>query len=151
VLAVVGLATGMVLLARKQAELERQRDEARQAVDDMYTDVATQWLAQQAALEPMQQKFLQKALGYYERFAGDSSTDPKVRLKTAAAYRRIADIQEKLGHSGEAKAACRRARRILEGLSTDAPSDPQYQYELAMSEDTLGRLGRPDHTRRQSR
>jgi uncharacterized protein HemX len=64
VLAVVGLASGMVLLARKQAELERKRDEARQAVDDMYTDVAQEWLAQQAALQPTQQKFLLKALNY---------------------------------------------------------------------------------------
>ena len=39
-LAVVTLATSTVLIARQQREAERQRDEARQAVDDMYTDVA---------------------------------------------------------------------------------------------------------------
>ena len=104
VLALFGLATGMVLLARKQTELQRQRDEARQAVDDMYTDVAAQWLGQKAALEPLQRRFLQKALDYYQRFAGEESTDPKVRLKTALAYERLGLIQEKLGRYPEAQA-----------------------------------------------
>jgi serine/threonine protein kinase len=54
-----------ILARRARAEALAQRDEARQAVDDMYTDVAQEWLAQQAALEPMQEKFLQKALDYY--------------------------------------------------------------------------------------
>ena len=75
---------------KAEADAIAQRDEARQAVDDMYTDVAEQWLEQQAALEPMQQKFLQKALDYYQRFAGETSTDPSVRLKTAEAYDRVA-------------------------------------------------------------
>ena len=65
VLAVVTLATSTVVIARKQREVEKQRDEARQAVDDMYTDVAEEWLAQQAALEPLQRKFLEKTLDYY--------------------------------------------------------------------------------------
>ena len=43
------------------------------------------------------EKFLQKALGYYERFAGQASADAKVRLKMAQASRRIA------GNSGEAR------------------------------------------------
>ena len=35
-------------------------------------------------LEPVQRTFLQKALDYYQRFAGEQSTDPKVRFKTGA-------------------------------------------------------------------
>ncbi len=115
-LAVVTLATSTVLIVRQQRDVEKQRDEARQAVDDMYTDVASQWLEQQATLEPMQRKFLQKAVDYYQRFAGDKSTNPKVRLKSAQAHHRVGIIQEKLGRHTESEAAYRRALDILEKL-----------------------------------
>ena len=139
-LAVVTLSTSIVLIARQQREAERQRDEARQAVDDMYTDVAEQWLAQQAALEPVQRTFLQKALAYYQRFAGEQSTDQKVRLNTAVAYRRVGEIERKLGDSNGSEAADRRALAIIEKLAADLPSVPQYQSELAKSHGSLGVL-----------
>jgi len=140
VLAVVGMAVGMVLLARKQAELERQRDAARQAVDDMYTDVAEQWLVRQPALEPVQRAFLQKALGYYQRFAGEQSTDPSVRFNTAQAFHRVGIIQQKLSRFGEAEAAYRQELVILEKLAADSPSVPQYRSGLAVNLRELGGL-----------
>ena len=88
----------------------------------------------------MQQKFLQKALNYYQKFAGDTSTDANVRLKTAVANRRVAEIQEKLGHYSEAESACRRATTILERLAAERPSYPQYECEFANIENTLARL-----------
>jgi serine/threonine protein kinase/tetratricopeptide (TPR) repeat protein len=129
-----------IVARRARAEALVQRDEARQAVDDMYTDVAEQWLSQQAALEPTQRKFLQKALDYYRTFAGDTSTDAKTRLKTAEAYRRVAEIQEKLGNYSDAKSACGRATKILEKLVADGPFSPQCECELATCERTLARL-----------
>ncbi len=137
---VVGLATSTVLIARQQRVAEKQRDEARQAVDDMYTEVAEKWLAQQQALEPMQQEFLQKALDYYQRFAGEASTDPKVRLKTAQAYHRVGIIQYKLSGFGESEAAYRRELAILEKLVADSPSVLQYRSGLAVTFQELGRL-----------
>jgi tetratricopeptide (TPR) repeat protein len=106
----------------------------------MYTDVAEQWLSQQAELEPTQRKFLQKALEYYQKFAGDTITDAKTRLKTAEAYRRVAEIQEKLGNYSEAKSACDRAKAILEKLVADRPPSPQHECELAICERTLASL-----------
>jgi eukaryotic-like serine/threonine-protein kinase len=146
-IAAVGLALGAALIARERSDALRQRDQARQAVDDMYTDVAERWLAQQAALEPVQNAFLQKALRYYERFAGEASSDATVRLRTAQAYRRVGAIQQKLGRTGDAEAAYRRAMTILEKPKAGSPSAPQYRRELAMSQANLGRLlwetGRP--------
>ena len=92
---------------RAEADALVQRDEARQAVNDMYTDVAEEWLVRQAALEPMQRKFLQKALDYYQRFAKETSTDPTDRLRTAQAYHRVGLINEKLGLYPEAQVAYR--------------------------------------------
>jgi serine/threonine protein kinase/tetratricopeptide (TPR) repeat protein len=152
VLAVVTLATSTVLIARQQREVERQRDEARQAVDDMYTDVATEWLAQQEELEPLAQKFLTKALDYYKRFARGPTPDLVALLKTAIAHRRIGEIQERLGHSNEAESAHTRAVSILQKLVSDAPSGFRYQVELAASRNALARalltLGRFDEGER---
>jgi serine/threonine protein kinase/tetratricopeptide (TPR) repeat protein len=129
-----------ILARRARAEALVRRDEARQAVDDMYTDVAEQWLSQQAALEPMQKKFLEKALNYYQRFAEEAATDAKTRLKTAEAYRRVAEINEKLGNYSDGKSACDRATAILGKLVADGPFLPQYQFEQATCESTMARL-----------
>ena len=64
----------------------------------------------------MQRKFLQKALDYYQRFAGETSTDPKVRLKTAQAYRSGGEYPGEPRSALEAEAAYRRAMTILEKL-----------------------------------
>ena len=129
-----------ILAYAPQADANSQRDEARQAVDDMYTDVAAEWLKQQAALEPMQRKFLQKALAYYQRFVGEKSTDPKVRLKTAQAHGRVGLIQRSLGRYPEAEAAHRRAIVLLEPLVAGAPLVPEYRSELANIQTNLGYL-----------
>jgi eukaryotic-like serine/threonine-protein kinase len=146
--AVGSLATSTVMIAGKQRELEMQRDEARQAVDDMYTDVAEQWLGQQAALEPIQRKFLQKALDYYQRSAGKSGTDPRLRFRTAQAYFRMARIQEALGGSRDAEVSYRQAVGLYEMLVFGAPSTPEYRRGLEITLEDLGfllqKLGRHD-------
>jgi serine/threonine protein kinase len=89
VVTVAGLSLGSVLLARKQLEVTRQRDRAnelaqqassqrasaqqharlaRQAVDEMFTEVAEKWLADRPRLELVQREFLEKALRYYEEY-----------------------------------------------------------------------------------
>jgi eukaryotic-like serine/threonine-protein kinase len=137
-LGVLTLAVSTVLIARQRRAAEEQRDEARQAVDAMYTEVAEQWLAQQPALEPVQRTFLQKALDYYQRFAGEHSTDPKVRFKTAQAFHRVGMIQYKLSRFEEAEAAYRREMAILERLVSDLPFEKQYRVGLAVGLQELG-------------
>ena len=105
----------------------------------MYTDVAEQWLRQHAALEPTQQKFLQKALYYYQRFAGETSRDPKVRLKTAMAWSRGVYPGEPWWYP-DAEAAYRRAIVLLEPLVAGAPLVPEYRSELANIQTELGSL-----------
>ena len=48
----------------------------RQAVDEMYTQVAEKWLAQQAELTLVQKQFLEKALAFYQRLATEESARP---------------------------------------------------------------------------
>jgi hypothetical protein len=69
----------------------------RQAVDDMYTQVAEKWLAQQAELTQVQKQFLEKALAFYQRLTTEETADPTVLFETAKAQQRVGEIQHKLG------------------------------------------------------
>jgi serine/threonine protein kinase len=104
-LGVVALAAGLAAAAVWWAEAARQRDFARRAVDDMYTQVAERLLDQEPELEEVQREFLVKALQYYTEFAGEEANDPPTRRATAEAYRRVADIQQRLGAHREAERA----------------------------------------------
>jgi serine/threonine protein kinase/Tfp pilus assembly protein PilF len=122
--------------ARGVAEANAQK--ARQAVDDMYTQVAEKWLAQQPQMEPIQREFLDKALQFYTEFAKESSNDPAVRVETARAYGRVADIQHRFGEAGQAEKAYQSTIDQLQGLVTEFPDVPAYRQNLAS---TLHKFG----------
>jgi serine/threonine protein kinase/tetratricopeptide (TPR) repeat protein len=125
---VLGLAVGIVLVLAKQAEIRgkqvqversqaearNQRDEARRAVNTMYTQVAEAWLERQTNLQPLQRDFLIKALAYYEAFALDNDADPAVRAEAGEASLRVGEIQRKLGRPVEAERAYRQAITTLQ-------------------------------------
>ena len=132
-------------LARAEAVAQRELArgnlrKARQAVDDMYTQVAEKWLANQPQMEPVQREFLEKALRFYQEFAQQGGgTGPEVRLETARAYRRVADIQFRLGAVAQAETAFREAIDRLKALADEFPSVPEYRQVLG---DTLHQLRR---------
>src|SRR5262249_31723559 len=114
-MAVGGLATSNVLIARERnrkdtalkqretalAEAEAHLILARQAVDEMYTQVADE-LAAQPHMQPFRRDVLQKALGFYQRFAQRKGGAPALRLDTALAALRVAQIQHDLGQRRQA-------------------------------------------------
>ncbi len=124
--------------ARAKAEASFQK--ARQAVDDMYTQVAERWLSQQPQMEPLQREFLQKALQFYAESAQRTSTEPEVRFETARAHRRMAEIQHRLGQPVEAEAAFRQAVDRLQTSADEFPVEPKYRAELASTLHQLGVL-----------
>jgi serine/threonine protein kinase len=124
--------------ARAKAEANAQR--ARRAVDDMYTQVAEKWLAHQPQMQPIQREFLEKALEFYTGFANEGSTDPAVRFETAQAYRRIADIQHRLGQPAKAEEAFNKAVNRLQLMVDNGPSAPEHRSELAAALHNLGVL-----------
>jgi eukaryotic-like serine/threonine-protein kinase len=142
---IIGTSVGLFQAKRArgvaQANAERAEanfKEARTAVDDMYTQVAEKWLAQEPHLEAVQREFLEKALQFYERFAREYGSDPRMRLETDRAYRRIGEIQHKLGKTPQAERAFKRAAESLQELVDQFPEVPEYRQELA---DTLQKLG----------
>jgi serine/threonine protein kinase/Flp pilus assembly protein TadD len=140
VLAVLALAVSTVVVALERREAIRQRDTARRAVDAMYTKVAEQWLEQEPEMEEVQREFLREALRFYQEFARERGTDPAVRLATGTAYRRVGDIEHKLGEQARAEEAYGQAIALFRRLAHDYPTQPEYQEALADSCHHLGLL-----------
>jgi tetratricopeptide (TPR) repeat protein/tRNA A-37 threonylcarbamoyl transferase component Bud32 len=149
ILAVVGLLAGawwhnarlqslVVEIGQAKDAAEQQRDQAqtqrefaRRAVDEMYTEVAERWLEDQPGLQETQKKFLQKALQYYQDFAKEESADPALEQQRARALMRVAKIQSKMGENKEAEEACRKAIPLLEDQVRASPNSPESRYDLA--------------------
>jgi serine/threonine protein kinase len=134
-LAVGGLAAHAVLLSRQLDRTRAAEQEARQAVDTMYTEVAEHWISQQPQLEPLQREFLLKALQFYERFAEQHGTGA-VRLEQARARRRVGDIRHRLGEDDAARTAYEGARALLQ----DPAGDLDALEERAIASIHLGNL-----------
>jgi tetratricopeptide (TPR) repeat protein len=129
----------------QRAEQQRQRAEgnlalARQAVDDMYTEVAEKWLAEQPRMTEVQRQFVEKALNFYQNFAQEAGTERAVQLEAARAYLRVGDIQAKLGAHAKAAVAYCSALHIVEPLATELPAIPEYRRIMALSHLRLGNV-----------
>jgi tetratricopeptide (TPR) repeat protein len=128
-------------VAAQQRDLAREQGRrARQAVNEMYTQVAEEWLAHQPHLEETQRQFLEKALHYYEEFALQLGTEPAVQLEAGEAYLRVGNIQRKLRRHTQAEEAYGRAIAGLNDLVGRFPKEPAYRNELAEAERNLGML-----------
>src|SRR5262249_40673018 len=140
VAAVVALAGRAVMISRERADAVRQRGAARWAVDDMYTDVAEQWLGQGPHMGGVQKKVLLKALRYCQQLGGEQGTEPEVRFDTAMAHRRVGDIYQKLDDRENAEPAYAEAIRLFGRLAEDFPDRPHYSDALAHCHHSLARL-----------
>jgi eukaryotic-like serine/threonine-protein kinase len=116
------------LIARQKIDEERayasarqQRDEARRAVDQMYTRVAQSCLNKLPNLQPLQREFLEKALADYEEFAVQDDADLSLRTDGAWASWRLGAVQHHLGKLVAAEQGYRQAIDKLEAMSAGQP------------------------------
>ena len=113
---------------------------ARQAVDDMYTQVAEKWLANQPQMEPVQREFLEKAVR-----STRSSPSRAVARDRRSAWRppgRIAawpTSSSAWAQPPRPKPAFREAIDRLKALAAEFPSVPEYRQVLG---DTLHNFGK---------
>ena len=147
VLALIGLAASTILIAREQrrtaaalTQADARFQFARKAVDEMYTQFAEKWIAQQPKLIGVQREFVEKALACYEQFAAERSGDPQARFDAARALVRVGRIQRKLGRDNLAKDAFERALAQYEILAALAQGRAEYQQEHARCLVDLGGL-----------
>jgi serine/threonine protein kinase/tetratricopeptide (TPR) repeat protein len=119
---------------------ERNFQRARQAVDQLLTEVASEQLASEPRMEKKQHALLEQALHHYQAFLNEKSNDPSVRKETGLAYQRMADLLRKLRQHDEAKAAYEQAIALLGQLAADFPAVAEYRQQLADSYNWLGEL-----------
>jgi serine/threonine protein kinase len=74
---------------------------------------------------------LQSVLHFYDRFAEQNETNPRLHQDAAKAYRRVWAIQQRLGQPKKAAAALERAIGLYENLVAQYPTARDYRYELA--------------------
>lgn len=83
-------------------------------------------------------KLLEQLLQFYERFAQQNQSNQRLRAETARAYRRVGEIQQKLGRFDKADEAFQRALAIYEGLTKDCNPGESYAIEMAAVYNSLG-------------
>jgi serine/threonine protein kinase len=126
--------------AEQRTRAEKARDRTAQALDDMTSSITGDSLATQKAISEEQKRFLTEVLTYYQEFAGEKADDEKSRARTAAAARRVGDIEYRLGRWTEAVTALRLARDGYAQLAAEFPTVPAYRFYLASSHHGLGIL-----------
>jgi serine/threonine protein kinase len=141
--------------ALEQVEAQKQRARTRLAIDEMYQQLALEWMEEQGQLAPLQRVFLEKALAYYQEEARERGDDPEARFRAALVASRVASIQKRLGQSDE---ALRSYEEALAGLDRLAERQPDSLEVLALrgtcSRDQgilfyqIGRLKRADEAYR---
>ena len=143
---------------RVQAESEQQRAEANlalaaEAFEDVFAklsgvpgprtfdgtgdrvwlgDVGSPVVAKKDAL------VLEGLLKFYDRFAEQNRDSTKWQHETAQAYRRVGDIQQRLGRFREAEEAYGRALDLYESSARRDPGRVEYVVELAAVHNQLG-------------
>jgi serine/threonine protein kinase/Flp pilus assembly protein TadD len=148
--AVIALAISYLRVEaeKKQKDLEYQRAEqekdrasnnlrrALQVLDGLYVDLARHssaggGLADVPHMEPLRKKYLERALEFYREFAQDNTDDPVLRLDTAKALGRVANILDLLGSRAEAETLFQEAIARFEELVADPSADLPVRQEWA--------------------
>ena len=113
---------------------------ARRAVNEMYSEVAERWLEDESEMEGTQRTFLLKAVAFYEQLAEEPTADPAMRYESARAWHRAGRIHRKLGEAATAEQCLTRSLALLEQLTSECPSQSDYQWSLVSCEIQMGTL-----------
>ena len=143
VVALGALSAGTVLIGQQRAVALAQRDlargnleQARQIVDEMYTQVADQ-LTDATGMEPYQHEILEKAVRFYESVALPQSRSPEIRYETGQARFRVADIRYKFSQVEQAEAAYQQSlfdpRRRWRPITADRPNLPRHLQGISIA------------------
>jgi tetratricopeptide (TPR) repeat protein len=131
---------------QSQARAEESLQQARQAVDDLFTRVSEDTLLNQPGMQPLRRDLLRRARDYYEKFLKQGQGDPSLRDELAMAQFRVGLITEEVESPGKATASYETARDIQAQLVHDEPANPDRLKALG---DTLNAIGRALHKQQQ--
>jgi len=131
---------------QSQARAEESLQQARQAVDDLFTRVSEDRLLNQPGMQPLRRDLLRRARDYYEKFLAQGRGDPSLRDELAMAQFRVGLITEEVESPGKAIPNYETARDIQAQLAGDEPANPDRLKALG---DTLNAIGRALHKQQQ--
>src|SRR5262249_29196831 len=115
---------------------------ARQAVDEMLSEVGYQHLKDVPQAEAVRRALLTRALAFYQKFVREGGDDLAIQQETARAYQRLGDIHMKLDRYPQAEEAFHKAAELQRTLAEAFPSEPSYRHDLARTWQRLGILHR---------
>ena len=125
---------------RQRAVSEKRLKIAEQAVDDMYTQFANDWLSNQAGLSQVQRNFLERAVASYEQLAAMDPTDVQPRIEAIVATLRLGKIYGGLGNLDSAFAAYLSSEQSALLLCKTEPSNSTALLRLAESQVAITRF-----------
>ena len=111
---------------------------AREAVEQMLSEVGASQLADVPGMEPVRHALLEKALRFNQQFLEDQNDDPEVRREAGLAYFRAGDIYQKLDRHQDAEAGFRKAMELSAALSSKFPDEAGHRYEHLRAQHRLG-------------
>lgn len=91
----------------------------------------------EAAFTDKDAALLESMLKFYDQFAQRNDADTRLRTETAAAYRRVGDIQRRLGQYAKAETAYRHAVTLYQRLVQTSPKDAAALTALAAIDNDL--------------
>lgn len=104
---------------------------AMQAVDEMYSEMATSELRSTPKMQQLRKKVLEQALEFYVQFA-NANTSPELEYETAVAWRRVGEIRHRYEENIAAMQAMDDSIAILDDLVQRFPEDnAQFRAQLA--------------------
>ncbi len=147
---------------RTRTRAERERAEANlrlatKAFEDIFSKVAADPVAQipdrdeddewsepvwEHAISPKDAALLESMLKFYDQFAQQNHADVKLQKETARAYRRMGDIQRRLGQYEKAETAFRHALATYQRLVEASPQNADCLTAIAAIYNELGVVSR---------
>ena len=162
VLSITGASLGYFRESRLriQAESSQRRAEANLAIaakafDDVFARISgtagphtlngpsdSVWLGDTGNF-PLTKKdasVLEGLLKFYEQFAQKNRNNAQWQYDTAKAYRRVGDIQQRLGRLDKASEAYQRSLKAYEHLPENSIHESEHTVELAATHNQLGNI-----------
>lgn len=137
---VVALAVSNVRTEEARQRSEESFQEAKSAVNDLFTRVSEERLLNEPGLQDVRRDLLERARGYYERFLNRRSNDPALQAELAATKFRMGLIDEALGDSQRALAWFTKARDDQKAQAAAQPDSLDTARALSNTLTAMGRV-----------
>ena len=140
------ISTSLAVLASKRAVAAAVSQECAElnynrvfaAVDELYTEMGSDPLFDDAALKPLRKKFYEASMKQYEAFVRELGGDVRAQDKLARSLMRVGDTARELGDETRAADAYRQARYVLEELVAHGQRSREVMVDLATAYERIG-------------